>query len=83
MIVEENEVKSNCQNCKHFEVRTKFCRLNPPQPIMFISSEDSILYKEGPSYCSSKYPTIVKPDLDYCSHWEANLISKKDKLIVE
>ena len=50
--------KMCCFNCKFFETRTGFCRLNPPQIIN--------LYVAGNTYPSANFPKIQMPDLDYC-----------------
>ena len=53
--------KKCCQNCEHFEERTKFCRLNPPQiAIINLGNEHRV---------QSYFSTIVKPQYDYCSYF--------------
>lgn len=53
-----------CQDCRFYEERTHFCRLNPPTPVVFYDSENN------KNKVSSKFPTIVKPETDYCSVFE-------------
>jgi len=63
----DNENKETCcDNCKHFDERTHFCRLNPPMPIVF-SSRDG---RETKQNVSSKFPVITHSSLDFCSHFE-------------
>lgn len=52
-----------CWNCKHLDKRTKFCRLNPPSPVVYID-------EDGYSKVSSKFPVICSVNLDYCSSFE-------------
>lgn len=53
-----------CKTCCYYEVRTHFCRLNPPQPIIFYGDTDES------TKVSSKFPVITLPERDYCSHHE-------------
>lgn len=62
-----------CSNCKYFEERTHFCRLNPPQPVIFLAEYQGHNYKT-----SSKFPVITNPNLDYCSNHDV-----KGDLILE
>ena len=57
-----------CENCKHYDERTHFCRLNPPQPMIF--------YTNNEQNVSSKYPVITKPTCDYCSFFEIYMDSE-------
>ena len=50
----------SCVNCKYFESRTRFCRLNPPTPMF---DNNSI---------RARWPTISRPDTDYCDSFTAN-----------
>jgi hypothetical protein len=54
-----------CKNCKFFEERSKFCRLNPPQPVVTYEDENSMSYK-----IKSMFPTIHYPDIDWCSYFK-------------
>jgi len=58
----------SCQQCIHFEKRTHFCRLSPPQPVVFIG-EDNNGNGGIRNNVSSKFPVVVHPDLDYCSNF--------------
>ena len=48
-----------CATCPAFEERTKFCRANPPQPLIQIN--------DGRDFVVSKYPVVVYPDTDWCT----------------
>lgn len=57
-----------CWNCVHLDKRTKFCRLNPPQPVVYID-------EQGLSKVSSKFPVVTQVSLDWCSNFtNVNLI---------
>jgi len=62
----ENNNEICCDNCKYFDERTHFCRLNPPVPIVFSIVERG----ETKQNVSSKYPVITHSNLDFCSHFE-------------
>ena len=70
----ENEVVETCQNCRFFEKRTHFCRINPPQVVVFLQVEKDVngdqifLNKSG-----TKFPCISLPDKDYCSNFKASM----------
>ena len=51
-----------CFNCKWFEQRTCFCRLNPPQVVL--------QYVNRIAYPSSAFPKISVPALDWCSNFK-------------
>ena len=53
-----------CTVCYHFDTRTHFCRLNPPQPVVFFD------HRTKEHKISSKFPIITLPDVDYCSKFE-------------
>ena len=58
-----------CWNCQKFERRTHFCRANPPQIVVF---------QDGPeNKVSSKFPVVMKPNMDYCEN-EFILIKEQD-----
>lgn len=62
MLPEEIDEKSKCCfNCKWFETRTCFCRLNPPQIVL--------QRLNAMSYPSSIFPKISVPNLDWCSNF--------------
>lgn len=55
--------KETCVNCKFFEVRTGFCRKNPPQIIQsYIKSVGTVT--------NAVWPKIPFPELDWCSDFE-------------
>ena len=64
-------LKKSCAKCAHFEHRTHFCRLAPPQPVVFIG-EDNDGNGGIRQSVSSKFPVVVHPDLDYCSHYSGS-----------
>jgi hypothetical protein len=49
-----------CFNCQRFDIRTHFCRLRPPVPILFPERNNE------ETKVSSKFPVITKPYQDYC-----------------
>lgn len=51
-----------CINCKFFDKRTSFCRLNPPQVVL--------QYVNRIAYPTAAYPKISVPALDWCSFFE-------------
>jgi len=60
---EEIDPKAKCCfNCKFFDQRTAFCRLNPPQVVL--------QYVNRVAYPTAAYPKISVPFLDWCSHFE-------------
>lgn len=62
--VSVSKTESVCRNCKNFEERTNFCRLNPPQMVE-VEYTDKYTHKIQRSV-ASKFPTISMPELDYC-----------------
>ena len=54
----------SCEKCKHFEARTKFCRKNPPTPL--------IVHENGKSFITSTFPKIQMPQLDFCAYFDKN-----------
>jgi len=54
--------KKCCFNCKYFEERTCFCRLNPPTPMNTIIG--------GCQMTTSNFPRISIPNLDWCGKFE-------------
>ena len=72
METKNEKVSETCQNCRFFEQRTHFCRLNPPTPVVFLQVEkddngDQIFINKA----GSKYPVIGMPEMDYCSQFKA------------
>lgn len=57
-----NNVEQKCKNCKFFEARTRFCRFNPPLPV--------IMDLGNGLATSSKFPVITKPEVDWCAKFE-------------
>lgn len=51
-----------CLNCRFFDQRTAFCRLNPPQVVL--------QYVNRIAYPTAAYPKIPVPNLDWCSYFE-------------
>jgi hypothetical protein len=51
-----------CKLCKYYEDRTRFCRLNPPTPV--------IIQKHEHDYINSVFPSIKYSDSDFCSYFE-------------
>lgn len=68
MTFEDVKSDKTCKSCKWFCTRNNFCRKNPPTPIT-ITHDDK-------EYITSKFPVIAKPELDYCSWFEMNIISE-------
>ena len=62
-----------CINCKYYDERTHFCRLNPPTPMIF--------YSEGKQNVSSKFPVITQPTLDYCSFFKIRVSAPPDSFM--
>jgi hypothetical protein len=61
--------KECCANCKWFDDRPKFCRLNPPSIIEIEKNEKLII--------TSMFPSIQMPAIDYCSKFEnKNLLNE-------
>lgn len=58
--------KQSCLTCKYFEERSRFCRFNPPQPVMIETGNGLTT--------SSKFTVITKPDIDWCSKHEEKII---------
>lgn len=58
--------EQKCINCKFFEKRTRFCRLNPPQPVIIDNGNGLIT--------SSKFPVITKPESDWCAQFNKQII---------
>ncbi len=65
--MEENKV---CKNCIAFDESTNFCRLNPPIPNEIFDGKKRITI--------SKFPVILMPEKDYCSHFKGRVINEKD-----
>ena len=62
-----------CVNCNHFDGRTHFCRLNPPTPMVFYVYEN----REKKQNVSSKFPTVIFPEKDFCSYFShKNLLTE-------
>ena len=59
-----------CEACKHFEERTKFCRLSPPAPIVVVKNLDN---GEQVRFVESKFPVIPFPKTDYCSEFSGKI----------
>lgn len=57
------EYQPVCRDCAWFDDKTHFCRLNPPQPVIFYDRD------KRAEKTTSKFPVITKPDMDYCSNW--------------
>lgn len=55
-----------CLNCKFFESRTCFCRLNPPVPMNVIIGSCSVT--------TSNFPRINMPNLDWCGKFERSSV---------
>lgn len=72
----DSEYTSNkekcCLNCKHFDERTHFCRLNPPIPMLFYTVDRNGNKMQN---VSSKFPVITFPSQDYCSHFALLMIN--------
>ena len=73
--------EKRCVDCLYFEVRTNFCRYAPPIPVVFTSEiqerdENGEYYNTIMSKARAKFPTIKKPEMDYC--WQF-----ADKLLTE
>jgi hypothetical protein len=66
------EIKKCCANCNSFDSRNRFCRVNPPQPIIFVL--------EGKKVTESQYPVVKLPEVDWCQKFQADT---KQKLILE
>lgn len=61
----ESENTLVCANCKFFEVRTGFCRKDPPQIIQtYIKSVGTVT--------NAVWPKIPFPELDWCSNFDNN-----------
>ena len=56
-----------CIECAHFEERTSFCRLNPPTVVTIYEEIDNKLEMK----IKSMFPTIYRPDVDYCNHYDS------------
>lgn len=68
----ENNYKVCCKNCKFFEERTHFCRLNPPQPLIFpVKNKGNNI---DLVYVAAKFPVINKPNIDFCSHFKLKFL---------
>lgn len=52
---------SCCANCSFYDVRTGFCRLNPPQVV--------ISYVNNMAFPTAAWPKINMPQLDWCSNF--------------
>ena len=61
-VVEQVQRDKCCLRCKYFEVRTGFCRFNPPTPVVTQT-------KTG-SYITSVYSKVNYPQLDWCQKFE-------------
>lgn len=57
-----------CINCRFFEEKTYFCRLNPPTP-----SESKEQKRNGKEKIISRYPRIMEPQKDWCSHFKEKM----------
>ncbi len=57
-----------CETCSYYEKSTKFCRYNPPVPVV----KQSIQNDSGKliSVVKSAYPMIEMPSKDWCSKYE-------------
>jgi hypothetical protein len=68
MIINNDMLKVACINCKWFEGRSKFCRINPPTSIVTdnYSNKDTI---------SCVFPKIPFPDLDFCGKFEQKTLN--------
>jgi hypothetical protein len=51
-----------CSTCRWFQSTNKFCRVNPPVPLL--------IKKDGIHHVSAKFPVIPFPDNDFCSLYE-------------
>lgn len=67
-----------CLNCLYFEERSSFCRLNPPNSIV-IYEVDKYNQNQTVSKIKSVFPTIVMPQLDWCSHFKEFKIKNFNK----
>ncbi len=66
-------MEKNCNNCAYFEERTRFCRLNPPQPMTMVDADNY-------EFLTSKFPKIQNPILDFCSFWKfSTALSEKQE----
>lgn len=68
-------VKNNTENqiccliCKYYEIRSQFCRKNPPIP--------TIVPDKYGAHMMSAFPKISCPNFDFCSYFEhANNLKK-------
>lgn len=60
--MEQQENKKCCTNCKYFEVRTGFCRKEPPQIIQqYIKNIGTVT--------NAVWPKVPFPALDWCSRF--------------
>ena len=50
-----------CKTCKFFELRTGFCRKNPPNVLLIPTNNDTFI--------NSVFPKIGYPELDWCGEW--------------
>ena len=74
MIPDECEVDREatcCANCRWFDPRPCFCRLNPPVP-MSVSIG-------GYQVTTSNFPKINIPSIDWCSNFEPNVEDEEEK----
>jgi Fe-S-cluster containining protein len=69
-------MKKQCINCKFFESKNSFCRRFPPTVVV----EEREIHEDRSNYGNSvsknrqiimtKFPVIIKPELDWCGEWE-------------
>jgi hypothetical protein len=67
--------KKCCACCTYFEGRTGFCRVNPP---------NAVVYYIGQNICTEgKFPKIAYPSSDWCGCFQSKEIAQEGKLLLE